>query len=114
VVDLSIDGADWLSSLDEREREIHRKGERVVRAYTLKGEALSKQFAPVRTGALRSSIHSDFDVSGDHISGTWRSDLEYSHWVERGTSRMAPRPYIAPAFQTVKPLFEAAVASLLE
>ncbi len=111
-MDFAIDGGDWLAELDEKQREVHRKGERIVRAYTLKGEALSKSNAPVRTGALRGSIHSTIDTNGDSISGTFGSDLYYAKFVERGTSRMAPQPYIAPAFAAVEPPFLAAIATL--
>lgn len=48
---------------------------------------------PVRTGNLRSSIAYDADDSQVIIG----SDVTYASYVEEGTYRMRPRPYLRPA-----------------
>jgi HK97 gp10 family phage protein len=76
-------------------------------------EADAKQLAPVDTGNLKSSIgHSDLRTVGQ--SGTLEVEIgptaNYGEFVETGTSRTAPQPYMGPAFDRNAPGF----ASVLE
>lgn len=48
---------------------------------------------PVRTGNLKSSIAYDADDRQVIIG----SDVHYASYVEEGTTRMRPRPYLRPA-----------------
>lgn len=64
---------------------LRRIGERAV------GHATD--IVPVRTGNLRSSIAYDSDDRQVIIG----SDVTYAMYVEEGTSRMRPRPYLRPA-----------------
>lgn len=57
-------------------------------------EADAKILAPVDTGNLRNSISASYDHLGSEIGPT----AEYGLYVEEGTSRMAPQPYLGPAF----------------
>lgn len=86
----------------------------VVRVATLKAEGLAKANAPVRTGALVNSIDHSFDggPGSDVISGETGSALSYARFVEGGTSRMEPQPFMLPAGQAVEPEFHAALAAL--
>ena len=61
-------------------------------------ERLMKQYVPVRTGALRESIKAF--RRGSLLVGI--SLLHYGLYVEEGTSKMAPQPFIRPAFQEIK------------
>lgn len=56
-------------------------------------EADAKALAPVDTGYLKSSISSD--IAGFHAEIGPTAD--YGHFVENGTSRMSPQPYMRPA-----------------
>jgi len=64
-------------------------------------EALGKAKAPVKTGTLRRSIHSEF--SDDGMKAIVGPSVSYSAFVEFGTRRMAARPYMRPAAEAVLP-----------
>ncbi len=60
----------------------------------------AQSIVPVRTGALRDSIHAE--PTGD--PDAWRviagsDDVEYAPFVEYGTSRMAAQPFLTPAVE---------------
>jgi HK97 gp10 family phage protein len=66
-------------------------------------EARAKELAPVRTGNLRRSIHSELaSVSTESALAKVGTNVEYAPYVEYGTRRMSPRPYLRPAFDTAK------------
>jgi HK97 gp10 family phage protein len=53
----------------------------------------AKEQCPVDTGALRNSIKT---VSSEGRAQV-RADADYAAYVEFGTSKMAPQPYLVPA-----------------
>jgi HK97 gp10 family phage protein len=57
-------------------------------------EADSKALCPVDTGFLRGSISSDIKPLEAEIGPT----AEYGAYVEYGTSRAGPQPYMTPSF----------------
>lgn len=71
-------------------------------------EADAKVFAPVDTGALKNSISSDVAPFHAEIGPT----VDYAHFVEEGTSRMAPQPYMRPAAERRIPLLRRAVLDI--
>lgn len=56
-------------------------------------EATAKSLVPVETGLLWGSITAD--VTG--LTAEIGTDVPYAGFVEYGTSRMAPQPYMGPA-----------------
>lgn len=72
-------------------------------------EADAKTRAPVLTGNLKNSLQ----ASGDGVS--WRVDAaaNYAVYVEFGTSRAGAQPYLVPAVERVRPVFLAALRSLV-
>lgn len=78
---------------------------------TLDVEAKSKALAPVKTGALRRSIHSVFTNGG--LTGIVGPSVLYGKFVEFGTRRMGARPYMRPAAEQVLPRFVDAVKRAL-
>lgn len=97
--------------LERKERTVGAEASRALRKTALALESDAKIFAPVDTGALRSSISTDF--SGDGRFGAMSAEIgptvDYGHYVERGTSRMGPQPYLGPAAERRVPQLEAAL-----
>ena len=61
----------------------------------LVAEGYAKQYCPVDTGRLKNSISHGVDTRDDcAVIGT---NVEYAPYVELGTSRHDPQPYLKPA-----------------
>ena len=81
-----------VTSLDPKIQEgLRIVGENIV--------ADAKAFAPVKTGRLRDSINGI--VYGNMLEV--HVEAEYAAYVEYGTSRMMPRPFLRPAFEINRP-----------
>ena len=74
-------------------------------------QAGGQALAPVDTGATRNSIGVDFD-SSDGFSATIGPTTAYAPYLEFGTGRMSPRPFMGPAADAVLPSLEAALAQI--
>lgn len=72
----------------EAKKIIAKGGQDVVRD--------AQAFCPVRTGNLKNSISVDYGANG--LSFEAGPTMNYGMWVECGTSRMAPRAFLGPAF----------------
>ena len=72
--------------------------------------------SPVDTGNLRSSI--GHTLTGDGRNRTIRAEIgptaSYAGFLEFGTSRMAPRPYLFPAADRHEAAFLAAMSQAAE
>lgn len=65
----------------------------------------AQALAPVDTGNLKSSIGADTDADGLGFGAG--PTANYGYYVEYGTSRMGPQPYMRPAFdRAIEPLPE--------
>lgn len=53
----------------------------------------ARNMCPVDTGTLKSSIN----VTGSDMSARINADTDYAGYVEFGTSKTAPQPYLVPA-----------------
>lgn len=96
-------------------RNTGQRAQAVVRKTAIDIESTAKQLAPVDTGNLKGSIgHSDLRTVGR--SGTLAVEIgptaSYGVFLEMGTSRMAPQPYMGPAADRHAPGFEQAMAQL--
>lgn len=82
-----IEGMNQLH-MDLRNMAVSRsETERIVRKWAeyVRGEATER--APVDTGALRQSIHTDTEWDGDTCTGIIYTNLEYAIYVEFGVGR---------------------------
>jgi HK97 gp10 family phage protein len=71
----------------------------VVRQQARAVETAAKSRVPVQTGALRNSIHVTTEGSGvgSSIAASVTTDLRYAQFVEYGTGRGPPQPFMGPA-----------------
>lgn len=67
---------------------------------------------PVDTGNLRSSITFETRALAASVWGEVGPTASYGAYVEYGTSRMAPQPYMGPAFDRHAETFAAAMSQL--
>lgn len=115
MVDFDADGIRSLSA------DFHAAGPQaltltrvVVRKVTEDVERDAKILAPVDTGNLRNSISSDVDNTRTGASGVIGPTANYAGYVEFGTSRMAPQPYMGPALDRHADPFERAIAQIID
>lgn len=93
------------AAMPERTRAVVRKA-----AFDIEGQA--KNRAPVDTGALKSSISTEFEDNG--LTGIIAPHVEYATFVEFGTRRMSAQPYMTPAAEAVAPAFVGAMKQMLQ
>ena len=60
-------------------------------------EGAAKKLAPVRTGRLRASITHRLQREALDIYAEVGTNVEYATYVEEGTTRNKPHPFLAPA-----------------
>ncbi len=84
----------------------------VVRKVALDTEADAKALAPVDTGMLRNSITTA--TTGDGLRAVVSATASYAPFVELGTSRQAPQPFLGPATDRNRDAFEEAMRHLAE
>ena len=96
---------DKLSNLDEK---LKRALEEALEEIAEKIRDDAKDLAPVDTGSLRKSIRvekeGDLQVSviaggGGVINPRTGREVDYAGYVEFGTSKMSPQPYMQPALE---------------
>lgn len=94
-------------------QEAAKQVRNAVRKATFETEAGGKARAAVLTGFMRNSITSDFIGSNRDVAvGTTGPEAEYSPFVELGTSRQAPQPFMGPAADEVEPTFYVALEAI--
>lgn len=75
-----------------------------------KAESYAKKLCPVDTGRLRNSItHQQYDENTE-VVGT---NVEYAPYVELGTYKMGPRPYLRPAAENHTAEYKAVIKRVM-
>jgi len=102
-----------IATLAKKTEGIDSRTAQVVRKAAFDVERFAKTYAPVDTGFLRSSIHTVIKTNNLRVySAEIIADADYASYVEYGTSRMAPQPYLQPALDRVMPGFLAVMEQL--
>lgn len=57
------------------------------------------EYPAVDTGMLRRSVTHNIEQDGTTVTGEVGSQLVYGAYLEHGTSKMAPRPWLAPSVE---------------
>jgi len=95
-VKVEIIGIERLTS--RIEKAVNSLDERIMEGLEIVGENIvadAKAFAPVKTGRLRDSIGKKIVNRELEVY----AEAEYAAYVEFGTSRMRPQPFLRPAFE---------------
>ncbi|MET4072979.1 HK97-gp10 family putative phage morphogenesis protein [Hymenobacter sp. UYCo722] len=74
-------------------------------------EADAKGLAPVDSGRLRDSIHAN---RSGRLSGNVTVGVDYAKWVELGSGRNAPQPFLYPSYHQNKAAFLANLKQALK
>lgn len=78
-------------------------------AHEMEGQA--KMLAPVDTGNLRRSIHTELKDGG--MIAEVGTNISYAPFVEFGTSRQSAQPYMNPAFVRTSKTFESDINKIV-
>lgn len=79
------------------------------------GEALSKREVPVKTGDLKNSIKFRTTTArGWSFLLMAEASMDYATYVEEGTSRMAPRPFLMPGVELAADQIEILLGEMVD
>lgn len=98
------------ADLEKGAAKVEGLATKVVAKVALDIEASAKAGAPVDTGFLKNSISSDINGLSAEVGPT----ASYSMFLEYGTSRMAPQPFMGPAVDANEPNFVSAMGQVGE
>jgi len=100
------------SHIDDIEKATAEQLARAAEIIGMIAESYAKQSCPVDTGNLRNSItHATEDEGRTVVIG---SAVEYAPYVELGTSRQKPQPYLRPAIENHIPEYQAVLQTILQ
>lgn len=111
------------SGLDRLIQTAPEQIDKAVRATAFQVQGIAQMLSPVLTGANRSSIYTKTSkgtsgtpgAAGDVLPDVGMGEavigpsMEYSAFLEYGTSKMGARPYLTPAAEQAPKLFAANV-----
>ena len=85
---------------DEIIAALKENAKAILTAWGETAERHAKEMCPVDTGRLRNSI--TYEVKSDEGAVYIGTNVEYGQYVELGTSRMSPKPFLKPAIVDYK------------
>jgi HK97 gp10 family phage protein len=107
-------GAAELRVIAREFRAAGPKAERLAATAVIKTladiEGDAKNIVAVDTGYLKNSISRE--ITADTFAGAVGPTAFYGEFVEYGTSRMEPQPFMGPAFERRVPAFMAAMGKI--
>lgn len=115
---MGIEGIDATRSLAADLGKASRQAALMARAAVAKTvhdiEGTAKDLAPVDTGYLKSSIGSELLGNAAMAIGRVGPTAQYSEYVESGTHKMRPQPYMGPATDAHEPAFHKAMQQIAD
>ena len=106
---LEITGVDKLVEALSQMQDLKEPVADAMELYLEKVVSDAKSIVPVRTGTLQRSI----TFSGGEGEYTVGSRVNYAPYVEYGTSRMRPQPFLTPALLWNIPALKDALMSIV-
>lgn len=100
------------SHIGEFKDALPKQIEQALIAIGLNAESHAKEECPVDTGRLRNSITHEVDMSEQ--AAIIGSNVEYAAYVELGTSKQKPQPYLRPAAENHADEYKRIVESALK
>lgn len=94
-------GPEMVAKLRSIDKAINGAAQQALLTAVMPTVNRAKELAPYRTGTLRRSIASE--PGPGKMEVTIGTDVEYAPYLEFGTSRMSPRPYLRPAIEETLP-----------
>lgn len=107
---MSDDLAGLAVDLTKASAQAQRKAGVAIRKTAQDVKATAQSMAPVDTGALRNSITVSMGLTS--LEAVISPTVAYAPYVEHGTSRMAPQPFMGPAADRHLPALEQALSQL--
>lgn len=111
-----IDGLDkFMATIERMPKVLNDETKKAVKQRTLEMETNAKNLAPVDTGHLKRSINSKIVDSSASITGEVSTGtVEYAPYVEFGTSKQSPQPFMTPSFVNSSKGLEADLKSIID
>lgn len=94
---IDIDSAAFHAGLARALGDLRGKGEKALERTALDVQNRARQFSPVDTGRLRSSIRYKMGKDSQGPYADVGTNVKYAPHVEFGTSRSPAQPYLRPA-----------------
>lgn len=102
--------------LDRESPRVGAEAAKVLRAAAARVKRKAAVAAPAKSGTLRRSIGVDFYGSGSstrHMSAVIGPTAYYGRFVENGTVRQPPHPFMQPALDAEAPALVAALSAIV-
>lgn len=114
---VSWDGAELIglaAKLDESTRSVPRAVRDVIKSGGERVAKAAQRFAPKASGDMADSIKSTMVGNATMSEAEIGPTAFYGRFLEHGTAKMAPRPFLGPALDEVSPSIADGIAKAAE